>query len=168
MEQKTTLAPANACSCAECAGYCKRRPGAFAPEQINILAENLGLTPQALFDGFLSIDPWLGGDSEDGVAFWVIMPATTNGNPGGENAFDPRGRCVYLTEDDRCAIHEAGKPVECAHDYHGLSSDQSSAHETFFRAWDKPEHQARIRELMGCEPMAPSFSASDLFSLLTF
>lgn len=154
-------APKNACACKTCVGYCERRPGFFTPDQIEPLATAMGLTTKELFDKHLAADPWLDGDD----TFWVLMPVTTNWAPGMENPYDPRGRCTFLTADKKCAIHTLGKPAECAHGRHDDPYDPAE-HEQFAQAWNTPEHQATIVDLLGYEPEEPEATIEGFASLM--
>lgn len=144
-------APANECTCTACVGACENKPGWFKPDQIEPLAKALGLTEQELFDRHLMVDYWAADFdlSEDDV--FILSPAIVGGTPGEEFDRDPRGKCAWL-KDGRCSIHELGKPFECAAYHH--TDDEPGHHREAAEAWNAPEHQERIKRLLGREPVA--------------
>ena len=134
------------CSCEDCTSACYRKPGWFLPHEIKPAADLLGLTEQEFFDKHLSVDYYGRPDSFT----FVLSPATTNAVPGEEFPFNPNGRCVFLTEDNKCSIHNA-KPYECkTFDHRKLDAEGFESHEAVAQAWD--EHKDRIVELLGREP----------------
>jgi Fe-S-cluster containining protein len=80
--------------------------------------------------------------------------------PGEEFPGDPRGECVFLVG-DRCAIH-AVKPFECRMALHGEADGVvENRHEAVKDAWDTPEAQQQIRDLLGREPEAEEWDDGD-------
>jgi Fe-S-cluster containining protein len=157
------MIPTNACSCQGCQGACEHKPGWFKPDEIAPLAAALGISEQELFDKHLMVD-WWGADSDtDYNDVFVLSPAIVNGIPGEEFASDPRGTCRWFV-DGKCAIHDQGKPFECAAYHH---SDEPKAgsphHKEAAMAWNNPEAQARIRELLGRDPVAEPLVPFGLF-----
>ena len=140
-------APANACSCERCQGACQHKPGWFRPEQIAPLAAALGLTEQQLFDHYLQVDWWV---VDDGNEIFVLSPGVVRGDLGGMFDRDPRGTCVWF-KDGKCAIHELGKPYECASWRHDTPEGcgQVVHHETA-RSW--ADHADKVRQLLGRDP----------------
>lgn len=137
------------CSCSDCVSACLRKPGWFLPEEIKPAADLLGLTEKEFFDKHLAVD-YYGNPDE---FLFVIAPATDSCKPGSEYPLNPAGRCVFLTEDEKCGIHKA-KPYECrAFDHRdGPPDDDSRAtHKAVAEAW--VPHQAKIVELLGREPV---------------
>jgi hypothetical protein len=145
----------NACDCAKCAGACAHKPGWFKPEQIAPLAEALGLTEQELFDRHLQVDWWENDEIDGPDEIFVLSPAVTEGEPGDMFDGDPRGACRWL-QDGKCAIHQLGKPFECAAYHHADTEEAvSQRHEETAQAWTG--EQDRIRKLLGREPEASAF-----------
>ena len=67
---------------------------------------------------------------------------------------NPRGCCHWFVN-GKCAIHELGKPYECARSHHSLSLGTGRAnHKRAADAWRPKEHQDMIVELYGEEPEA--------------
>jgi Fe-S-cluster containining protein len=124
------------------------------PGQVEKVAEYLDVPLEQLFKSKLAVD-WL--EHWDGDIF-LLAPATTKGKPGQEYSGDPRGRCVFLTDDDRCAIHPA-KPRECAElDHTSSDADIDKSHHDAGYAWDKRKHQKQIRKLLGREPSSATWN----------
>lgn len=99
---------ADSCTCETCVNARHRAPGFLLPENLPVLAEFLGLTEEGLLDSGNLIVTRLWADYE----VHGIRPRRTS--EGG--LMGPHGNgypCVFLTDDDRCAIHDA-KPFECA------------------------------------------------------
>lgn len=143
----------NACSCAKCAGACEHKPGWFKPEQIAPLAEALGLSEQELFDKHLQVD-WYEAEDDEGDIF-VLSPAVVDGDAGDMFDGDPRGVCRWFIE-GKCAIHDLGKPFECAAYHHTDTNDAARVHhKEAALAW-KGEHE-RIKKLLGREPETSQF-----------
>lgn len=153
----------NACECSVCRGACEHKPGWFKPEEIAPLAEAMGVTEQELFDNHLQVDWWNGDEATGYEDVFVLSPALV-GEAGDMFDRDPRGRCHWYVA-GKCAIHELGKPFECAA-YHHTEKDIKPRHRGVAVAWNKPEHQAKVRELLGREPeVTGSFSLFDMLGL---
>jgi Fe-S-cluster containining protein len=145
-------APSNACSCEKCAGACGHKPGWFKPEEIAPLATALGLTEKQLFDQYLQVDWWEGDEATDGEDVFVLSPAVVDGDVGDMFDHDPRGECVWFIG-GKCAVHDQGKPFECAAYHHADQKEKwSGAHQEAAVAWNSPEHQAKVKELLGRDP----------------
>ena len=144
----------NACDCHKCRAACSHKPGWFLPDQIEPLAEALGLTEKELFDQHLQVDWWAGtdfDDEQDGDVF-VLSPAVIGGDAGDMFDRDPTGVCRWF-RDGKCAIHDLGKPHECAAYIHSEDDGiASKRHEDVAQAWNRPEHQEKIKQLLGREP----------------
>lgn len=155
---------ANACTCEKCAGACSHKPGWFKPDEIAPLASALGLTEQQLFDQHLQVDWWEGDEDSGGEDVFILSPAVVGGTPGDMFDRDPTGRCVWFKR-GRCAIHDIGKPFECAA-YHHTDEDQPGHHRQAMLAWNKPKHQKQIAKLLGREPeTAGGWGIFDQFGL---
>lgn len=111
----------SSCSCHECVEACSRAPGWMLPDEAQ-RAIDAGHAKKLMLD-------W---HEEDGERNRYVLCPAVNGNGGkrGPNRaecrrspfaflslFDgglKRGRCIYLTKNDECAIHSSGfKPYEC-------------------------------------------------------
>lgn len=152
------------CSCEDCVAACHRKPGWFLPEEIKPTAELLGLTEQEFFNKHLSVDYYSNPNSFS----FVLSPATTNSVPGEEFPFNPNGRCVFLTEDNKCSIHNA-KPYECkAFDHRKLDIEGAKSHEAVAQEWESD--QDRIVKLLGREPKVevPNSLEALMFLLKSF
>lgn len=149
--------PLFSCECETCRRACTVKPGWFMPGEAEILAGNMNLTLQELFDNHLQVDFWASGDD----SIFVLSPATTSGVRGAEFPFDATGRCAFFVE-GRCAVHTAGKPFECAM----LSHDgaENRRHREVADAWKA--HQNQITDLLGREPVVAEPDSGDLFSML--
>jgi Fe-S-cluster containining protein len=93
------------CACADCVACCKQQPGALVAGELERIAAHLGETVDEAKAHFWASPGALVGDRTTGRVFRVgtITPR-----------FDrKRGRCVFLTDEDRCAIH-AVAPFGCA------------------------------------------------------
>lgn len=141
------------CSCARCTQGCDQRPGWFKPGEVERTAELLGMSVQDLFDRYLVVDWWVATEDDQPDAF-VLQPGYVHEPTGTEGPAWPGGRCIFLNPDRTCAIH-AAKPAECAHYFHE-DEGGNPMHRACAEAWDTPEHQAQITELLGREPKLPS------------
>lgn len=150
------------CSCAECQEACKNKPGWFHPDDIDPLAEQLGLTPEQLFAEHLTIDYWNGDEITDHADIFVLSPRT-NDQPGGDMfGANPHGTCHWFV-DGKCAIHGPNKPAECRQWNHAVPKEKATkARRNIVRAW--VPHQERITALLGREPEAEAFTIFDLLS----
>ena len=144
------------CSCATCRSYCKHVPGWFLPGEAERAATLKGLTLEAFFRQYLTVDYWASSDQR-----FVLRPRTTTESGGEIAGFDPRGVCVFYRR-GRCAIH-AAKPHECATARHDIDPSVGW-HEQTAIAWES--HQAHIEALLGRAPDLPDISFSDVFSLI--
>lgn len=149
------------CSCGKCVAACHRKPGWFLPEEIKPAADLMGLSEKEFFDKYLGVDYYV-GESEQ---LFVLTPATNNTQPGKEYPLDPEGRCVFLTDDEKCAIH-AAKPYECKyydHRYNESVVDEArDQHHAVAEAWIP--HKDKIVELLGREPSVET----NIFEMLDF
>ena len=148
-------------TCPTCTNACRNKPGWFLPGEAEKVADFLGISLEELFETKLGIDWW----EEDGVLplTFILAPSLEGQFPGMEYPGDPNGECVFLTSDDRCAIHPV-KPHECASYWCGEDGGSvGPRHRDVARAW--VEHQAQLTELLGEEPMAESYSGG-IFGML--
>jgi Fe-S-cluster containining protein len=135
------------CSCADCVSACHRKPGWFAPSEIKPAADLMGLTEQEFFKQYLSVDYYY--DKPNSHLF-VLSPATDKSVPGEEFPLEPTGRCVFLTENGQCGIHNA-KPYECKiFDHRKLDTEGFDTHKAVAEEWTA--HKDYIAGLLGREP----------------
>ena len=152
----------NDCSCDKCTSACYRKPGWFRPGQVEILAEKAGMPLKDYFNKFLAVDYYLAGTPEEST--FVLSPATAE-VLAEEFPFNPRGICAFL-KDNKCSIHEDGKPNECSFYTHDVSIEDSSANrDDIVESW-KP-HQQQIEKLLGRKPEVAMPDISDLMNMLT-
>lgn len=149
------------CSCKQCRGACKHKPGWFAPGEAEKAAELYGMSMKQFFDKKLSVD-WFerpSAERPDANTF-VLSPSVVGGSPGAEFSANPRGRCVFY-KNKQCEIH-AAKPHECRQLIHTDTNPVFVArHAATADAWNEKAHQAGIAKLLGREPVAEEM---DFFS----
>lgn len=135
------------CDCEVCISACRNKPGWFLPEEIKPAADLLGMTEQDFFNQFLAVDYYGNPEHFD----FVVAPATVNIESGKEYPLDPTGKCVFLTEDNKCKIH-AAKPYECKQYDHRKKLDDAAreSHKKVSEAWIS--HKEKITQLLGREP----------------
>lgn len=150
-----------ACDCKECQSYCKR-PGWFHPDQIAVLAKNMKLTVQELFDQHLGIDWWTPTKETNWKTVFILAPRLTMMEGGTEYPFSPKGLCAWF-KDGKCSIHRQGKPEECAFAHHADHDDAGYTQRriAIVQAWAKPENQAMITQLLGREPETDDGDGTD-------
>lgn len=135
------------CQCDACKNACSFKPGWFKPGQVEKVAEFFNTPLKELFDTKLMVDWYTDPDEED---VFLLSPAVVGGQAGSEFPGDPKGRCVFLTEDRKCGIYEV-RPFECAEYIHETrSSEVEERHAAVAQTW-KP-HQEQIVELLGRKP----------------
>ncbi len=133
------------------------------PGEAEKTAEHLGLSLQELLNRSLSVD-WWDADADFDHDVFLLSPAVVGGSPGEEFDADPHGVCVFFVE-GRCSIHEV-KPFECRQHIHTDTHEEVSARHAAIRdAWDSPEHQSQIKELLGRDPVSESY---ELYSIFNF
>jgi hypothetical protein len=137
------------CQCLECRSYCSNRPGWFAPGEVEVAAEHLGIEPDRLFRTRLVVD-WV---LVDGRPVFGLSPTTVL--LVGRQVWPPGracGTCTFLRPDGGCGIHRV-KPLECALAHHAQTDDaQRSAHDAIVALWDTPAGREEVRRLLGREP----------------
>lgn len=119
---KGTLA---SCTCTSCVSACQRNPGWMNPVEA-VKAIEAGLAEKLMLDW---LDPCSQVDNTEPI--WVLCPAARSyggskapeldGMLGGgddfmSSFFNPpyKGRCVFLSDKNRCLIHDSGfKPEQC-------------------------------------------------------
>jgi Fe-S-cluster containining protein len=147
-------------TCDQCVSACLVKPGWFLPGEAERVAEHLGLTLEELFETKLAVDWW--EDTGEGDIF-LLSPAIHGELPGTEFPATPNGKCVFLTEDGKCSIHEV-KPHECRQYWCGEEEEGAfKRHRETALAW--LDHQDQPAELLGREPEKEE-SLGGLFSWL--
>lgn len=140
------------CRCNRCVRACEQKPGWFAPGEAEKVAKHLGVSLKKLFETKLGVDYWVGAEEGESENVYVLAPAIEEMTPGTEYPFDPRGRCVFLTDEGRCSIH-AVKPRECREMLHDDSkSTFEDRKKSIVESW-RPK-QAQIEKLLGRRPEA--------------
>jgi Fe-S-cluster containining protein len=111
------------CACGPCTAFCFTKPGYLIPSDLFRIADYLGNggrieKTQDVLTFLRASKGAVVGDSRTGQRFRIgtITPRLEN------------GRCVFLTDDDRCSIHEVS-PFGCAqfssHDDHRAADVRS-------------------------------------------
>jgi len=138
------------CACDKCVSACRRDPGRLVPADLKRIAALLGIGEDELKREFLVIIPARTGH----VRF--LAPAKIKGRrflapPGslvpdyyaGEN-----GRCVFLTPEGACRVHQA-KPFECAaylgcrNTFLGRPYKENDVEKFFISRWRKFQNLVR-------------------------
>ena len=92
------------CACPECVACCTEQPGPLAPGELDYIAAYLGVSVRDALPYFWASPGAVVQDSHTGAVHRIgtITPRLRD------------GRCVFLTEADRCSIH-AVAPFGCAY-----------------------------------------------------
>jgi len=136
----------DACTCPACVSACKRDPGRLAPEDVAVMAAHLSISPAELIAGYLVLIPAFVHSQK----IFLLAPAKKKARrylaaPGSvvpEYYARENGVCVFLSADDRCAIHEV-KPFECRvymgcqHTFLGRRYREEEALRFFISRWRK-------------------------------
>lgn len=125
------------CACAECAQCCKTQPGSLAPGDFERIAEHLGSEVEARQKLWASPGAKV-MNTATGRIFWIrsITPRYV------------KGRCVFLTPDDRCSIH-AVAPAGCAlFDTHMGAAEGARRSAWLYHSIAADPSYARIRETL--------------------
>ena len=140
------------CSCDRCQNLCRTKPGWFTPEQIAPLARKLGLSIEALFRRYLTIDAVLLGTREKRTAIYVLAPAMIGKSQGAISDPRAKGQCVWF-QDGKCGIHVL-KPRECAiMDHATAPAAGDMARAAIARQW-QPQKKF-VQDLYGGKLKAP-------------
>ena len=91
------------CACPECTKCCKRQPGSLAAGDFERIARHLQLPPEEAKKYFWASPGALVRDSSTGRVHRI----------GSVTPQLKRGRCVFLSDQDKCTIH-AVAPFGCA------------------------------------------------------
>ena len=123
------------CACNECVACCKRQPGPLAPGDFERIAAHLGEDRQTAKLHFWASPGALVMDRETGVQrkIGTITPRFV------------KGRCVFLDEQDRCAIHPVA-PFGCAmFDTHMRAPEAAMRGQWLAYQQDTDEEYKRLR-----------------------
>lgn len=133
------------CSCPKCISACCNDPGRLAPEDVQKLAAELGITPADLIATYLVKIPLTPGDNR-----YALAPAKRKGKrliaePGTvvpDYYAAERGVCVFFDGEGGCTVHGA-KPFECRaylgckHTFLGKPYKEKDVEEYFLLRWRK-------------------------------
>lgn len=108
------------CSCKSCVAACTHEPGFLDREDMPRIAEFLGITQHRLRSSFLHRFGNAYALRGDGLRRDVRV------GDGGNPLYPGRGRCVFLTNEARCAIHPV-KPRECRDQDHTTTGYEANA-----------------------------------------
>ena len=133
------------CSCKKCIKCCERKPGWFAPGEVERAAALLNLSLEAFFSEYLVIDFWYRIEGD----ILILAPKQVGQDGGRRLSFSDGFRaapCIFLTEEKKCRIH-AAKPFECRVTMGCDDDHHLNWHEDAAMAWDNAEAQEQIKEL---------------------
>lgn len=140
------------CACDSCQNLCRQKPGWFTPDQIERLAQKLGLPIVDLFRRFLTIDAALVENSGQMRAIYVLAPAMVGKKSGAISDPSARGICVWF-KDGQCQIHEM-KPRECSLVDHTTSRTQGDLiRASILKSW--LPHKSFVQQLYEKKLKAP-------------
>jgi hypothetical protein len=162
-KEKKLESTVDSCQCKECVDACKNVPGWFAPGEAENLADNMGISVQELFKKYLRVD-FLEKDPSKGIDedVFVLSPGTTNSAAGEIAPYLPRGTCVFL-HNNKCQIHNLGKPIECHEKFHVHVEFGNKRHIEVGLMWNTKESKDKIRKLLGYDPIAPIGTLEEQF-----
>jgi len=136
----------DACTCEKCASACRRDPGRLVPADVKRIAAFLNLSEKQLLARHLVRIPAEGRNrhihflapAKTRAARFLAAPGTVVPDYYGKE----RGRCVFLSEEGLCRIHEV-KPFECAaymgcrHTFLGRPYKEREVETFFISRWRK-------------------------------
>lgn len=134
------MRPEKPCTCHQCVNACETRPCWPNPAEAAKLLD-MGLGPK------LWLDYWSGEHDIE------IVAPSAEGYGGGRAAFWPTGRCMLLTPEGRCSVHDTCKPEEGARSSCEPSGEGGiELHREVALKWDTDEGRAVVerfrREVM--------------------
>src|SRR3990167_608880 len=144
INEKMELGTRDSCQCDECVAVCRVRPGWFLPEEVKSLANNLSISVQNLFKQNLAIDYYLKFGGHEKV--FVLIPAVKEFASGDIFAPGNKGECSFLDNEEKCQIHDLGKPFECLRMIHFPRKEGNRG--IAIKAWDTHDAQQMIKELV--------------------
>lgn len=134
----------DACACEKCVSACRRDPGRLIPADVQKLAALLGIGAEELKREYLVIIPARNSHvrflapAKIKAARFLAAPGTVV--PG--YYAEEKGRCVFLSAEGTCRVHEA-KPFECAaymgcrHTFLGRPYKEKEVEAFFISRWRK-------------------------------
>ena len=135
-----------ACRCERCISACRRDPGRLVPADVKRIAAFLKLSEGELLAGYLVR---IAGGGKNGHIHFLAPAKLKAGRylavPGStvpDYYAHENGRCVFLTEEGLCCIHEV-KPFECAaymgcrHTFLGRPYKEKDVEAFFVSRWRK-------------------------------
>ena len=135
------------CACSLCTACCKSQPGALANGDFERIAKRQGWTPEIAFE-MAKRHFWASGGA--------LVKDLATGQTRRIGTITPkriRGRCVFLTEDNKCSIHDVA-PFGCAYFDTHMSYDQAHPRSVWLvGSTSEPEYQAMRDKL----PYAQSY-----------
>ncbi len=136
----------DACSCEKCISACRRDPGRLVPADLKKIAAFLKLDGRELIQRHLVLIP----AKDSHVRFLApakIKAARFLAAPGSvvpDYYAAEKGRCVFLSPEGACLIHEV-KPFECAaymgckHTFLGRPYKEKDVETFFISRWRKAQ-----------------------------
>lgn len=154
------------CDCGSCKNACEYSPGWFLPEEIEKVAQFLNMPLEKVFKEYFAVN-WFCGDGENiKETVFVIAPVLVDEPAGQEYPGDPRGECIFYTEDERCMIHDV-RPFECRKYLHNQKpKDYKPRHVFVAKAWK--DKQDIIEKLLGRKPEEAEFKPESIFDMMMF
>jgi Fe-S-cluster containining protein len=151
------------CDCQDCRDACKHKPGWLRYGDEQKIAAKLQISVRKLFNDFLIIEYM---HREDHTYYFILSPCPVHLPPGSlMPIFESIGRCIFLTSDEKCRIHEVS-PLECQLSIHSMTEDEGRKnHFDIAKTWDNEEAQLLIRDLYGSIPVV---ERPDIFQVLSF
>lgn len=134
MSNKLSDIPVTTCACSKCVKMCEERPCWPTPDEAKAIID-------AGLGNRLMSDWWADSTTGD---IHIISPAIS-GYEGKGAPFWPTGRCTFLTQDNKCELHDIGlKPIE------GRVADckiefTENVHELVAKTWDNNEAQQVVQ-----------------------
>jgi Fe-S-cluster containining protein len=134
----------DACACEKCVSACRRDPGRLIPADVQKLAALLGVGAEELKREYLVIIPARNSHvrflapAKIKAARFLAAPGTVVPDYYAEE----KGRCVFLSAEGACRVHEA-KPFECAaymgcrHTFLGRPYKEKEVESFFISRWRK-------------------------------
>jgi hypothetical protein len=116
------------CDCQECIDMCRHRPCWGSPRQ---MLKIMYTYPEVISN--LMIDYWVGNFHNTDEDTFIISPAIVGYESGNAPSY-PCGRCTFLTDENKCKIHDV-KPFEGKIAHHSQKSSMKQ-HELCARSWD--------------------------------
>ena len=140
------------CACSQCTACCKRQPAALANGDFERIADYLCEKTQ----GCLPEDALEAAKKHFWASGGALVKDLSTGQTRRVGTITPkriRGRCVFLTADDKCSIHEVA-PFGCAYFDTHMPYEQAHPRSVWLvGSTSEPEYQA-LRDTL---PYAQSY-----------